>query len=216
MYDLIPDSLRNSVREVFIRFNSYSGAPEAGLLKIVHLHVAGLCWQSSKECKLFFKAFETAIRTGLIHDRNGRYDSPRNAEHENEWFRAFRNIVRFRDEALSLESVDGAALNTVSEHVISVFGQLVDRLYIRRAGSPDDWRKLYNCLRAAPFMLKRRRYERDFLEPGSPLYESMKTALNGVSQHGKEWQVPFAETTLKFLDEEAEQEDVSNILRYVK
>jgi hypothetical protein len=73
-----------------------------------------------------------------------------------------------------------------------------------------------NCLEALPYLLKRRRYDADFLAPSSRLSAELIRFLEGVSKR-HDWRLPsrlrpVPHATVKFLKMEATLTDLEDLL----
>ncbi|MBO7329929.1 MAG: hypothetical protein J6W00_14300 [Lentisphaeria bacterium] len=157
-----------------------------GTEKNFHLHVAGLTFHKEKHFSEFYKAF--CKKT----DPNA------------EWFRSLRNIVRFRDNALSDEILEEAQLSRILEYVI----------HNLRYYSPYNQRNKYNnCIEVLIYLLKRRRYDENFLAPESQNTLELKDLLQNIAQkHPTVKYRKIAEQTLVFLNKEATSENLAAIL----
>ncbi len=160
----------------------YIAANEA---KAVHLHIAGLTFHKDSQFKLFFKAFchQTAPSA--------------------EWFRTLKNIVRFRDNALSDEIV-------TDEQIQTILKLIVFNLSLSYSYSP---RKYNSSIEAFTYLLKRRRYDEDFLEPENPLTLRLHSLFKGIMQNhvtGKYRNI--ARAALAFLDRKATSANLTAIL----
>mgnify|MGYP006921590527 CR=1 FL=1 len=114
------------------------------------LACAGNCFRDDSDFSLFFHCFELAITE---NNAVAQY-----------WIRAYRNMARFRPRALMVEVLTNHQQSVILEWYLDVFEKAVGRL--RRF--PRD-RDFLECAYLAPHMLKRRRFDRDFLDPESPI-----------------------------------------------
>ncbi len=179
-------------RHVRLRMKSASRGGEA--LSAEELHVIGLAMEAPAELKLFYS---------LAVDALGQ-----DGTKPNNWLRAVRNICRFRNHALCPEAVSRAVLD-----------DLVD-VMLKTMRMHDDGTRFgmipRNCLEVLPFLLKRRRYEPDFLDPELPLAASLIRFLTAM-QKESEWRLPkrlqpWPQLTLRFIRREATEGDVDGLL----
>ncbi len=244
MYAAAPDDIKHAAHQCFERFNDGPAdeIPRSSM-KLVFLHVAGLAFSRVDEYALFLRAMTRAIESGRVEDISlGEDDNPAGAPMHVEWLRALRNMVRFRDDALCHAAVTDDDMRVITRYVVNVFADKVVRRVVQHQPGGMITRLLNECLRALPFMLKRRRDDPDYLGPeydaqanaprrprngfrrAGAIRQLLEEALQRVTeadpallnrQHPEQaWQIPFAISTLRFLREEAQLEDVRNILQY--
>lgn len=134
----------------------------------------------------------------------------------NHWLRALKNIVRFRHHSLSPEAVERRDVDAVFRAVLEILEEQ------RAAGK---YAQIFgNCVWALLGLLKRRRYEPNFVGHGTRLFEladdvigkciASRTRADGrrVSDHKRE----LLEHTRRFLRIEATGEDLAGVLRLVE
>lgn len=154
--------------------------------KAIHLHVAGLTFHTEKHFILFFQEF--CQRT----------------DHKAEWFRALRNMVRFRDNALSDDVLSNDQMNEILAKII----------YCLENYSTYDQRNKYNnSIEVLIYLLKRRRYDENFLAAGDESTIRLEKILHTViKSHPTEKYKKIAKETLVFLNKEATSENLTAIL----
>jgi hypothetical protein len=160
----------------------------------VDLHTMGLCFEDPADIKSFFAALEQLFQlrcSGI-----------------NEWLRTIRNIVRFRDHALQPEIVSKSRL----ENIIS--GLLRS---LEREVRVSNFAQIYNnCILAILYLLKRRRYEPDFMTSGDDHYQRLDDLLSAlINKRRNELsnrQSEIVSITLRFLRQEASYADLQGIM----
>jgi hypothetical protein len=162
-------------------------------LSSVELHAIGLSFESPADLRTFYP---------LAVDALNRQWPPNN------WLRAIRNICRFRNQALHPDVIKDVTLNRLVE--------LLYQMMTSEAAAANYKNKFNNCLEAFPFLLKRRRYDPDFLAPDSSLARKLVRFLEQLDedhQHqlaGRLQKVP--RSTLNLLDKKATATDLQNLL----
>lgn len=154
------------------------------------LHTIGLCWCESKDIELFFKALEQRLSQGITGVNN--------------WLRACRNIVRFRDGALHPNIIQDRRLKRIVESLLRILdGQIQQRNFSRIFD---------NCILTVLYLLKRRRYRKEFLNDEedelSRLEENFEKLLQQHSNSLSDRQYTIIKVTLKFLKKEASLSDL--------
>lgn len=160
----------------------------------VDLHTIGLCFENPTDIKSFFGALER-----LFHLRSTGI---------NEWLRTSRNIVRFRDHALQPEIVSRNRLdNIISGLLRSLENEVRDTNFER---------KFDNCILSSLYLLKRRRYEPDFLASDNNHFKRLDSIfsklLNIWRNRLSARQFTIVSVTLKFLHQEANYDDLKGIM----
>jgi len=156
----------------------------------VDLHTIGLCWCDSEDIELFFIALEQRLLQGTTRVNN--------------WLRACRNIVRFRDAALHPNIIPERRLEIVVSRIIKILeGQIQQR----------NFRTIFNnCILTILYLLKRRRYNRGFLNLENHETYSIDTILerllNKRANNLSPRQYTIISITLKFLRKEASMNDL--------
>ena len=160
----------------------------------VDLHTIGLCFKNPADIKLFFAALERLFqlrRTGI-----------------NEWLRTSRNIVRFRDYALQPEIVSRSRLENIISGLLRSLENEVRGFNFKR--------KFDNCVLSSLYLLKRRRYEPDFLTSNNNHFKKLDNIfsklLNTRKNRLSDRQFTIVSTTLKFLRQEASYADLKGIM----
>lgn len=173
LYLYIPNAMQR-VAEQFIASNC---------AKAVHLHIAGLTFHTDSQFELFFKAF------------------CRQKDPSAEWFRALKNMVRFRDNALSDEIITDEQIQTILNLIVT---NLTTNLRPRKYNS---------CIETLPYLLKRRRYDEHFLDPEDPITQQLRLLLYEIMQHHRtEKYRNIAQAALAFLDRRATSANLTAIL----
>lgn len=154
--------------------------------KAVHLHVAGLTFHSTKQLAAFYNAF--CLQDAPI----------------GEWFRSLRNLVRFRDNALSDDVLSQEQTDRILSFVINNL----------RYCSPTIKRTNYNnTIEALGYLLKRRRYDENFLIAGDETTIELREQLKAIIEtHPTEKYKKIARATLAFLNKEATMANMTAIL----
>lgn len=160
----------------------------------VDLHTMGLCFEDPADIKSFFAALEQLFQlrcSGI-----------------NEWLRTIRNIVRFRDHALQPGIVSKGRL----ENIIS--GLLRS---LEREVRVSNFAQIYNnCILAILYLLKRRRYEPDFMSSDNNHYKRLdgifSMLINERRNNLSDRQFKIVSITLRFLRQEASYADLQGIM----
>lgn len=154
--------------------------------KAIHLHVAGLTFHRDEHFALFYQAF--CERT----------------DHKAEWFRALRNMVRFRDNALS----DDVLSNDQMSEILAQITYSLENYSIY-----NQRNKYNNSIEVLIYLLKRRRYDENFLMAGDESTIRLGKILHAVIEnHPTEKYRKIAKETLAFLNKEATSENLTAIL----
>ena len=189
LYLAIPDECRD-----FLRARVSMATEHEIQLSAVELNGIGLAFAEDDPLDQFFLLVVATLRNPLARPNN--------------WLRAVRNICRFRNHALKPDIIS-------ERHLL----QLVELLYfkMREQAQQNNFKRIFgNCLETVPFLLKRRRYQPDFLAPNSPLATDLIHFLQLVNEeHHRQLpsrlrQVP--EATVNFLKKEATESDIERLL----
>jgi hypothetical protein len=154
------------------------------------LHTIGLCWCNSEDIELFFIALEQRLLQGTTKVNN--------------WLRACRNIVRFRDAALQPNIIPERRLKNIISRIIRILeGQIIR----------ENFNTIFNnCILTCLYLLKRRRYNRNFLNPenhdGSRIETILEELLIEQANNLNDRQYTIIDITLKFLRKEASMNDI--------
>jgi hypothetical protein len=163
-------------------------------LSAVELHAIGLAFNDEHDLAKFYPLVLRALSNPLAPPNN--------------WLRSIRNICRFRNHALKPDVIGDQLLV-----------ELVERLFETMAEQQanNNYARIFcNCLETVPFLLKRRRYDPDFLTPQSVLASRLLQFLERVD--GKNlWRLPrkferVPRATIKFLRMEASGTDIEDLL----
>ena len=164
-------------------------------LSAVDLHAIGLATTETEELNLFYPLVVSALRHPDAKPNN--------------WLRAVRNICRFCNHALHPDAISNVVLMQLVEELFKTMRtQLSGRTFAPRIFG--------NCLEAIPFLLKRRRYEADFLAPDSTEARRIIRFLEEVDREQR-WRLPirlqqFPKATLNFLSMNATLTDLEQLL----
>lgn len=159
------------------------------------LHAIGLCFCEVDDISLFFKAFEQRLLQGTTGVNN--------------WLRACRNIVRFRDSALHTDIISSKRLDNIVHRVLRILeGQIEE----------NNFGTIFNnCILTCLYLLKRRRYDEGFLSKEVDSYDEyfkINRLLGGLlkakSRTLKDRPKTIINTTLKFLRKEASLKDLDS------
>jgi hypothetical protein len=159
------------------------------------LHAIGLAFEPLDDLRLFYPLVVRALQ-----------DSSR----PNNWLRAVRNVCRFRNHALHPNAIADTDLYQI---IGQLFETLQKQVVHRNFAKGQIFR---NCLMTIPFLLKRRRYDPEFLAPTSPLAQKLIQLLEKVDRDsrrrslGNLQSVPRA--AINFLQREATQSDIEALL----
>lgn len=131
------------------------------VLSPVELHAIGLSFQAAEDLRRFYPLF-----AWVLGHRENR---------PNNWLRALRNICRFRNHALSHESVSDAVISDLATLAYELLAEQV---------AAGRFRKIFaNCLEPMLFLLKRRRYDPCFLAPDTPLAGKLIRLLREIDKY---------------------------------
>jgi hypothetical protein len=120
------------------------------------------------------------------------------------WIRSFRDLIRLRVNALRLEVISINDLNKIEQGVLNI---LEDYKMSRRSS-------YYNAsLYLAPHLLKRRRFDPDFLKKGSTRYNKWMDHLLFAIENRPQMQQEYAAAMIPFLTANASDSD---LLRFQK
>jgi hypothetical protein len=188
-YTAIPEEVLKYLQER-VRVSYETGSP----LENAELGSVGLAVQDDVTLWNFF-----TIAERVLSDTN---------HPPNEWARAIRNICRFRNSAL--KEIESGTLKSLTNNLFRIMGEQV---YAR-----NYKHKFRNCLIAIAFLLKRRRYDQDFLPSTSELVVEMLDVLGTV--HRQRNQLPdkirhLPKLTMKLLEKTASQGELEELLDMV-
>lgn len=159
------------------------------------LHAIGLGFATTEELRAFYPLVVKVLRHPDAKPNN--------------WLRALRNICRFRNHALHPDSISNVVL-------MQLVRELLKTMDVQLSGRTFAPRIFWNCLETIPFLLKRRRYDPDFLAPDSETARSMISLLEDVDR-GHRSRLPsrlqeFPTSTLNFLFRKATVTDLERLL----
>ena len=163
-------------------------------LSAVELHAIGLAFETPDDLRRFYPLVVRALRDPSIGP--------------NDWLRAVRNICRFRNHALHPDAISDTDLYQLTEQLFETLQeQAAHRNFAQIFG---------NCLETIPFLLKRRRYDPEFLAPTSQLAQKLIHFLEKVDRESR-WQLPrrlqpVPRAAINFLQREATESDIEALL----
>jgi hypothetical protein len=187
-YLAMPDVCYDYLRE------RLTEADEASLgLTAVELHAIGLAFESANDLRVFYPLLLDALRSG---------------QRPNNWLRALRNICRFRNHALKPETMPETLLQKLVQTLVEI---------MRQQAVAGNFRRIFsNCLETLPFLLKRRRYDPDFLAPTSQVASALLKFLNSVDVQSRRQLPtrlqPVPRATINFLEMKATATDLELLL----
>lgn len=163
-------------------------------LSVAELHAIGLAFETTEDLRRFYPLVVQALCDPAVRPNN--------------WLRAVRNICRFRNHALHLNAISDAALDRLIEQLFETLGEQAEH---RNFGQI-----FRNCLETIPFLLKRRRYNPEFLMLTSQLAQALIHFLEKVD-HKNRRQLPprlqlVPRATVNFLRMEATASDIEALL----
>jgi len=98
-------------------------------------------------------------------------------EKPNNWLRALRNILRFRQTALCLKNLEKDDVYSIASNVVKI-AEI-------EARSGNFERKFQNALWSILFLLKRRRYDPNFLSLDEPLTGRSRQVVDQAARRAK-------------------------------
>ncbi len=147
------------------------------------LACAGNCFTKEEDFSLFFNRLHHAA---VSDDLAPTY-----------WLRAYRNLARFRHESLMREVLPGDTQHTIMKWYLREFGKALS--------NPSPSSQLFlQCCYLAPHILKRRRFEENFLAPDSDQAMRFEKILKEASDLARSRKHRAnAECALDFLHKQA-------------
>jgi hypothetical protein len=128
----------------------------------------------------------------------------------NNWLHAVRNICRFRNHALHPDVISETDLKQLTEQIFETLQRQSENTNFAR--SPI----FRNCLEALSFLLKRRRYDPEFLAPTSQLAQKLIYFLETVDRASRgslpRRLQPVPRATINFLQREGTESDIEALL----
>lgn len=182
----------------------------------VDLHTIGLCFEKPNDIKSFFVALEQILKI--------------KTKGINEWLRTIRNIVRFRDHALQPEIVSRSRLENIISGLLKSLegevniggdqrenGQLEFESIVDHHRQRPNLKMIFdNCILSILYLLKRRRYEPDFMNSDSDHYRRLDSIFSMLINEGRndlsDRQFKIVSITLRFLRQEASYDDLRGIM----
>jgi hypothetical protein len=135
----------------------------------------------------------------------GQTDKVGNAN-VNNWLRACRNIVRFRDAALHPDIITKRRLELIVSRILTILeGQIQE----------SNYKRIFdNCILTCLYLLKRRRYDNAFLNSENHEAFMLDNVLNKLLTQQNEnlsaKQHSIINATLKFLRKKASLKDLDS------
>lgn len=182
MYLACPPAITHHVRKNLER--------QLARVKAEDLHTIGLCWCESQDIELFFKALEQRLSQSTTGVNN--------------WLRACRNVVRFRNSALHPDVIQDQRLKRIITSLLRIFDRQIQE---------ENFSRIFdNCILTVLYLLKRRRYQKEFLNQEENetflLKDKLEGLLNRYSNSLSARQCTIIRVTLKFLKKEANINDL--------
>jgi hypothetical protein len=194
-YLAMPGECLTYLRERFTTAHRTSTQPTFLALLAVELHAIGLAFETPNDLRRFYPLVVRAL-----------YDS---SIRPNEWLRAVRNICRFRNHALHPDAISEANLYRLTERIFEILqGRVTQRNFARGL-------IFRNCLETIPFLLKRRRYNPEFLAPTSQLAQELIHFLEKLDRGSRRLPrhlQPVPRAAINFLRMEATESDIEALL----
>jgi hypothetical protein len=189
-YLAMPDECRD-----YLRSRLEEAKSDVLALSAVDLHAIGLGIVEPDDLRKFFRLVVEAL------------GHPEAKPHE--WLRAVRNICRFRNHALKPDVISNPDLIQLVELLLEM---------MRTEVAADNFKKKFNnCLEAFPFLLKRRRYQPDFLAPDTNLAKEIIRFLEQLHRNQNRLSIKFQKlphATVNFLRMEATATDLEQLLGF--
>ena len=129
---------------------------------LAYVNCAGRAFEALSDMRLFFRLFCERIEDG---------------EDKLQWWRAARNLMQMRVDALSFDALSERQMQ-------SVLKGLVDMMAYRMADNPHS-PFVGEGLRIACHILKRRRFEPEFLSENSTMLERWRSVLVSASKRAR-------------------------------
>jgi hypothetical protein len=195
-YLAIPVPILEDIRESFRKNTQF--------IRKVDRDSAGLCFHKNEDLKMFYKRLIEAIETRRKSISAGHV-KPQKGDVNNDWWRALRNIVRFRENALSRDVI---SLDQVYEIVDGII-LLLTREVNQRASGP----LFVNGIKATIYLMKRRRYDPAFLSENCQRRKNLQSLLEDARPYlQSDTTDSFVYIALKFLNKEATDADLLGFL----
>ncbi|MDB4668510.1 hypothetical protein OAF50_01095 [bacterium] len=159
-----------------------------------HLTAIGNCLDDPEDFRLFFSQLISAL---------GNENLP-----VNHWLRAIRNLARFRNHTFHTDVISDQQIEFIFQRIFQIMHREINR---------GNFERIFdNCLETLLFILKRRRYREDFLDPESNYVGKVIDVLDSVDQNYRrrlsERTSGFPKITVRFLKMEATRADVIKVL----
>jgi hypothetical protein len=162
------------------------------------LMLIGNVFEEEQEVQLFYNAFVKQIRNYELQCLN---DKPKPI---NNWLRAFRNLVRFRVKSVDKKHLHQTQLDEILPFLIKLFAELLKENNLGQ--------RLDNCFYIFPHLLKRRKFDSDFLTKGSSDYKNLLNLLLRVKKYCSRTRYKeAAKSTIPFLERSASKEDMDRL-----
>lgn len=182
LYEDFPDHVLDHVRAEIK--NEYV-SPEI-------LACAGNCFTTKGDYGLFFENFHWCV----VNDEFGRH---RNIT---DWIRAYRNLARFRYDSLSQDVLSVEVQNEIVIWFLDEFEEVIDR------GLRDA---ILHCSYLSPHILKRRRFDSEFMEVDSSLYKSAHRVFSKAKAKVTGNRKLSVECALEFLSKTANESTLQRL-----
>ena len=183
-------------QECFDYLRSRLAAENRNFLRLSaeELHAIGLAFETPDDLRQFYPLVVRALRDPSIGP--------------NDWLRAVRNICRFRNHALHPDAISDTDLYQLTEQLFKT---------LQEQATHGNFAQIFgNCLEAIPFLLKRRRYDPEFLAPTSQLAQELIHFLEKVDRESRRRLPrrlqPVPRAAINFLQREATESDIEALL----
>ncbi len=158
-----------------------------GALHMNEYACVGNCFTATNDYRLFYRH--------LLHIQR---DHSQNHLERYPWIRAWRNLVRFRVDSLRDTVIDRQEMNQLFDAYLDCFTTALNPMFL-------------HCCYLAPHLLKRRRFDANFLRVGDQRTQRFERALKaGLEANPSRRQRANLECALEFL---ANKADVSTLRR---
>ena len=152
------------------------------------LALLGNCTLQNRDIAQVISNFVAAIKNDTVN---------------NNWLRTYRNLVRFRVYTVSTELVSDAGQYCILDYITRL---------IKESTNPNS-AIMINCLRCLPQILKRRKFDPDFLDPSGKKAAHVIQVLTDVKERLRlsNWKAEYIDVTEKFIMRTATTDDIRAI-----
>lgn len=182
LYEDCPEAIIGYVRDRF----------SAGVVDDAVLACAGNCFVNAEDFRLFFEKFHSFIIK----------EAARNNSSFIPWVRAYRNLTRFRFDSISMDSLSKEVQHEIVVWFLDNFESVIEDY--------DRERALY-CSYLSPHILKRRRFDSDFMEVDSQLQKSAHRVFSKAKARMTGRRKLSVECALEFLTKTANESTLQRL-----